>query len=151
MTPSRHMKLLAASAALTAVIAGASGCTGLKVSNLTPTKEASGGFKELSQTDRAKMSKDVLVGEVQTVAGSDIELARIFGQVANLSSTPYAAAKFEVIAEKSNSEGTVSESKRVASFTLNDLKANSMQPFEVQTTYRAGDMKGLKVVVVAVK
>lgn len=151
MKINRSVKILACMLAVSALVASATGCSSVKVRLLESGQEtSSSGFKRLSEKERNELGKTV-VAEVQSIQGEPLELARVFGQVANLGNTPYAEAQFEVVAVGSDSEGSKSESKRVALFVTKDVNPGTLQPFEVQTTIQTGAIGELKVLIYAIK
>lgn len=151
MISGRTIKTLAIVFASAALAAAMTGCSSLKVQSLTPEADVpTGELKRLTEKERGHLSKD-LVAEIQSIEGDPLELARVFGQVANLGKKSYEEAQFELIVESSDSEGTKVESKRIGTFTLQNVKPGSLQPFEVQSTLRPGDIKKLKVLVYAVR
>jgi hypothetical protein len=102
------------------------------------------GLKALSAKEAAKLA-DVLTGEVQSVYPSDIGLARVFGQVANLGDETYARVKFNVVVEAGENQAP----QVVGNFTVDDMSPGTIKPFDIQTSSPIGDVKTLKVVVAA--
>jgi hypothetical protein len=102
------------------------------------------GLKALSAKEAAKLA-DVLTGEVQSVYPSDIGLARVFGQVANLGDKDYSRVKFNVVVEAGEDQAP----EVVGTFTVSDMPPGAIKPFDIQTSSPMGDIKTLKVVVAA--
>lgn len=102
------------------------------------------GLKELSSKEAAKLA-DVLTGEVQSVYPSDIGLARVFGQVANLGDKDYSRVRFNVVVEAGENQAP----EVVGTFMVDGMSPGTIKPFDIQTSSPMGDIKTLKVVVAA--
>lgn len=137
------------------VVAGAtlaigmlSGCTELKVYRLANDSGDQSAKAPVQLSDEQRMElRAALEGEIQTVYPSDIGLARVFGQVANLGDKPYTNVEFEVLASSGSSDGDSQRTEPVASFVVPALAPGQIEAFEVQTTARMGDFRQLEVVV----
>ena len=132
------------------------GCAGLESRRLMSAQDSAGSFdrstlRELKPEELQKISKD-LTGEIQTVYTADNGLARVFGQVANLTQTPYTAVEFNVVSTAVNSETDGKTTKVVGTFVIEQgLRPGQIESFDIQTTAPMGDVKSLKVVAAAVR
>jgi hypothetical protein len=108
--------------------------------------ETDSSLKALSSKEAAKLA-DALTGEVQSVYPSDIGLARVFGQVANLGDEDYSRVKFNVVVEAGENQAP----QVVGAFSVDDMSPGTIKPFDIQTSLPMGDIKSLKVVVAALR
>lgn len=132
------------------------GCSGLESRRLMNAQDSASSFdrstlRELTPAEVKKISKD-LTGEIQTVYPADNGLARVFGQVANLTQSPYTAVEFNVVSTVVNPETDGKTTKVVGSIVIEKgLRPGQIEPFDIQTTAPMGDVKTLKVVAAAVR
>lgn len=122
------------------------GCADHRVQRIAQEQmqQSTGAGKEVSAEQRAELAQS-LEGEIHSVYASDIGLARVYGQVANLGDQPFADVEFEVIADNEDSEGQASVTEAVATFVVPQLAPGQVETFEVQTTARMGDFRRLEV------